>query len=64
MDANKILLELLNDISQAGYSVTEVCKAAGIDPSLVSRWKGGKVEPRISSIVRLEAALELLKAQR
>jgi transcriptional regulator with XRE-family HTH domain len=64
MNAQTLLVGLLDDISKAGFSVAQICKAAGVDPSLVSRWKGGRVEPRISSLVRLEAALELLKTQR
>jgi transcriptional regulator with XRE-family HTH domain len=63
MDANTLLVALLDDISKAGFSVAQICKAANVDPSLVSRWKGGRVEPRLSSLVRLEAALELLKTQ-
>jgi len=63
MNAQTLLVVLLDDVSKAGYSVAQVCKAAGIDPSLVSRWKGGRVEPRLSSLIKLEAALELLKAQ-
>jgi transcriptional regulator with XRE-family HTH domain len=64
MNAQTLLVGLLDDISKAGFSVAEVCKAAGIDPSLVSRWKGGRVEPRLSSLIKLEAALELMKTQR
>jgi hypothetical protein len=64
MDAKKLLLVILDDISKAGFSVAEVCKGAGIDPSLVSRWKSGKVEPRLSSLTKLEASLALLDAQK
>jgi transcriptional regulator with XRE-family HTH domain len=61
MNAQALLIALLDDISKAGFSVAQVCKAAGIDPSLVSRWKAGRVEPRLSSLFKMRAALESLK---
>jgi transcriptional regulator with XRE-family HTH domain len=64
MNAQSLLVVLLSDISKAGFSVAQVCKAANIDPSLVSRWKGGRVEPRLSSLIKMEAALELLITQK
>jgi transcriptional regulator with XRE-family HTH domain len=55
------LYSLLEEIETAGLSVRQVCLAAGIDPSLVSRWKTGRTEPRISSLARLEAGLRILQ---
>jgi predicted transcriptional regulator len=64
MDANQLLLTLLNDISKAGLSVAKVCRAAGVDPSLVSRWKAGKVEPRLSSITKMREALAAVRPKK
>lgn len=61
MNANQLLTQLLDDIAFSGLSVAKVCAAAGIDPSLVSRWKTGRVEPRLSSLEKLRAALESLR---
>jgi transcriptional regulator with XRE-family HTH domain len=61
MDANEPLHILLSEIASAGLSVAKVCKRANIDPSLVSRWKAGRVEPRLSSIYRMRAALQALR---
>lgn len=61
MNAQTLLLVLLNDISKAGFSVARVCQAAEIDPSLVSRWKAGRVEPRMSSLSKMRTALERLQ---
>jgi transcriptional regulator with XRE-family HTH domain len=62
MNANTLLMTLLEDIAKAGLSVARVCKRADIDPSLVSRWKAGRVEPRLSSLSKMRAALDVLKA--
>lgn len=48
---------LLSEIDAAGVSVRAVCRAAGVDPALVSRWKSGRVEPRMSTLQRLRDAL-------
>lgn len=64
MDAQSLLVVLLDKISKAGLSVAQVCKGAGIDPSLVSRWKGGRVEPRLSSLVKMDQALQALIARK
>lgn len=61
MNANELLQVLLHDIAQAGLSVAKVCHQAGIDPSLVSRWKAGRVEPRISSLFKMRSALDALR---
>jgi transcriptional regulator with XRE-family HTH domain len=61
MNANELMQTLLTDIAASGLSVAKVCKKAAIDPSLVSRWKAGRVEPRLSSLFRMRAALEALK---
>lgn len=62
MNANEHLATLLADIAEAGLSVAKVCAEAGVDPSLVSRWKAGRVEPRISSLAKMRAALDALRS--
>lgn len=54
------LSDTLNRIAGSGFSIAEVCREASIDPSLVSRWKAGSVEPRISSLVRINEAIDVL----
>ena len=54
---------LLLAIQASGLSVRRVCRAAGVNPSVVSRWKSGKVEPRLSSLRRVAAALARLQAE-
>lgn len=61
--ARALLKALLADIEAAGLAPSRVAAKAGVDPSQVSRWKGTDIEPRLSSIERLEAAFEKLKAE-
>ena len=62
--AKKIIDGLIQRIETAGFSVSAVCKRAAIDPALVSRWKHGRVEPRLSTVERISAALDQLIAER
>jgi transcriptional regulator with XRE-family HTH domain len=61
MNFDSFLTDTLARISESGLSTAEVCREAGIDPSLVSRWKAGAVEPRISSLVRMNQAVDVLR---
>jgi len=61
MNANEHLQTLLADIALTGLTEAKVCRFAGIDPSLVSRWKAGRVEPRISSLAKMRAALDAIR---
>ncbi len=62
--AQKIIDGLIQRIDDAGFSVSAVCKQAAIDPALVSRWKHGRVEPRLSTVDRMAAALQQLIEER
>ncbi len=62
--AQKIIDGLIQRIEDAGFSVSAVCKKAAIDPALVSRWKHGRVEPRLSTVDRMAAALQQLIEER
>ncbi len=63
-DAKFFLGNLLSSIASAGTSVRRVCQQAGVNPAVVSHWKAGRVEPKLSSLQRLERALvELNKAR-
>lgn len=62
--AQKMIDNLIQRIEDAGFSVSAVCRRANIDPALVSRWKHGRVEPRLSTVDRLVVALEQLEHER
>lgn len=63
--ASFLLGDLLERIDLSPFTVASICRRAGIDPSQVSRWKAGKIEPRVSSLDRLENAFaELLTEHR
>lgn len=64
MDTNTLLANFLRRLAGSGLSLRAVCREAGIDPSLVCRWKAGRNEPRISSLARLEEALHRLTGAR
>lgn len=64
MNIDHFLTSTLDAITASGFSTAAVCREAGIDPSLVSRWKAGTVEPRISSLNRLNKAIHDLKQQK
>jgi transcriptional regulator with XRE-family HTH domain len=60
--ATNYLQSLLAEIDAGPVSVAKVCYEAGLDPSVVSRWKRGAVEPRLSSLERLSEAHDKLLA--
>lgn len=64
MNAYEFLEDLLKEAADEGISVNSLCYETGIDPSLVSRWRHKKVEPRLSSMAKLREGLEALKARR
>lgn len=43
--------------NEAGQSMADLCRSAGIAPSTFSRWKNGKTEPTLSVYRKLVAAL-------
>ncbi len=61
--ASAYLQNILAEIEAGPVSVAKVCYAAGLDPSVVSRWKRGSVEPRLSSLERLAEAHDKLLAE-
>lgn len=68
--ARRMLKSLLAEIDklhaehpEAGITVSRVCVRAGMNPSMASRWKAREIEPRLSSIERLQDALSELKAE-
>ena len=56
--------EIQERAALAGFTMADVCREAGLDPSVASRWKAGKVTPLVSSIHRLKDAADRLIAQR
>ena len=61
--ARAYLANLLKEIEDGPFTVSRVCAAAGMNPSVVSRWKSSHIEPRLSSIERLGDAHERLLAE-
>lgn len=65
MSTAKIYLEhLLSEIEQGPFTVSRVCAAAGMHPSMVSRWKKCDIEPRLSTLERLAEAHAQLLAEK
>lgn len=64
MDAYDYLTSIETQIKAAGFTVADACRKAGMQHSLVCKWRARKYEPRLSSLRRLEAALADLKAAR
>ena len=65
MSTARAYLETILDQIEAGpFTVSYVCRAAGMNPSVVSRWKKTQIEPRLSSLERLGDAHERLLAER
>lgn len=55
------LFEALDaEVKASPFSMARVCKEAGVSPSLVSKWRAHGHEPRLSSLERLQAALNML----
>ena len=62
--ARAYLDSVLKQIEAGPFSVSYVCRVAGMNPSVVSRWKSSDIEPRLSSIERLSDAHDRLLAER
>ena len=62
--AHSYLNTILSDIDAGPFSVSRVCAEAGMNPSVVSRWKKSGIEPRLSSLERLAEAHGRLLARR
>ncbi|MDI3304640.1 MAG: hypothetical protein QJR04_25160 [Burkholderia multivorans] len=63
MDAFDYFTRLERKVRRSGFTMTTVCRRARIQPALISRWRARLVEPRLSTLSRLEAALEELRAE-
>lgn len=61
MDTNCFLQDLETRIHEAGLTMAQVCRKAGLQQSLVSRWKAGVHEPRLSKLRQLEDAFHALR---
>lgn len=62
--ARLMLKNLLAEIEASeGITVSRVCVKAGMNPSMMSRWKAKNIEPRLSTIERLQDAFAELKAE-
>lgn len=62
--ARLYLEQLLREIDAGPFTVAQVCYAAGVNPSQVSRWKKSAIEPRLSSLERLSEAHSGMLAER
>jgi transcriptional regulator with XRE-family HTH domain len=62
--ARLYLQKLLDEIAAGPFTVAKVCAQAGMHPSMVSRWKKSGIEPRISTLERLEEAHACMLAER
>lgn len=54
------LADLEKRVAAAGYTVSDVCREAGIARSTWDRWRRGQFEPRRSVWARAEQAAERL----
>jgi transcriptional regulator with XRE-family HTH domain len=63
-DAYAYLQEIELSAKQNGLPMAELCRKAGMQQSLVSRWRSRAYEPRLSSLQKLEDALATLIAER
>ena len=61
--ARAYLENLLTEIKAGPFSVSFVCVKAGMNPSVVSRWKKTNIEPRLSSLERLADTHDRLLAE-
>lgn len=63
MDAFDYFERLERKVRRSRFTMTAVCRRARVQPALVSRWRNRSVEPMLSTLQRLEAALEALRAE-
>lgn len=63
--ARRMLKNLLAEIeaNPHGITVSRVCVKAGMNPSMMSRWKATDIEPRLSTIERLQEAFAALMSE-
>jgi transcriptional regulator with XRE-family HTH domain len=47
---------------EAGFNMSDIAQAAGVDPAQLSRWSTGKTVPLYSSISKLADAVDALIA--
>jgi transcriptional regulator with XRE-family HTH domain len=63
----KTAYEILEDIEaraeRAGFRIADLCRESGIAHPLVSRWRKKLYEPRLSSLHKLEDALDSLLSE-
>ena len=61
-------LEVLQWISEAAAAndipITHLCREAGVHYTMLSRWKAGTHEPRLSLLVKLDDALRRMMIAR
>jgi transcriptional regulator with XRE-family HTH domain len=61
---NTQTMQLIDSIREkaekAGFTITDVARQAGLDPSQVSRYATGKTIPLVTSIKRLEESVDSL----
>lgn len=62
--ARNYLQQLLDEIKAGPFTVAKVCYYAGVNPSVVSRWKKNDIEPRLSSLERLADAHSAMVAEK
>lgn len=62
--ARLYLQQLIDEINAGPFTVAKVCYHAGINPSVVSRWKKNNIEPRLSSLERLSDAHRAMVAEK
>jgi transposase-like protein len=61
--ARQMLKNLLAEIERGPFTVSRVCVKAGMNPSVASRWRAKDIEPRLSTIERLQEAHAQLRAE-
>jgi predicted transcriptional regulator len=54
--------EIESRAAQAGRTMTEVCRKAGVAPSTFTRWKAGQTEPTLGIYRRLVDAVSTPQA--
>ncbi len=62
-DGKSYFKNLRQRAADAGISCNRLALKSGIASTQISRWMRGETDPRLSSIVRLEAALEALQKE-
>jgi transposase-like protein len=68
MDIQKEIKRIDERIDRSGFSIAAVCRRANIQQSSYTRWRkyaetGEGTEPRVSSLHKLEHALNALTAE-